>query len=264
MFTSRTKQRVCGSGLLCLVPAATCVAQSDPPVTITYHLTFTEVSAQAPYAPVASPNGLIEPGEGARFEINASMSPPPGTAVTYSPTYVSSAGSGYVGGFWAGVLNLIGDNAAVTAAGIWVLNENTNPPSHLDRLGVLPPFAAGFPSASGAALANGSGITNIQPAQFGPDSSLLNSGNPTPPMWRGLWVPQHYAPRSTVFELSLGTLGYESRFFAVDNSTTFPIAIPANSVYPLPLAVQIVPAPSVGVLLMIGCSRRRRRRSSAQ
>jgi hypothetical protein len=260
VFTSRTIPSACGWGLLCLVPAGTCVAQSDPPVTITYHLTFTEVSAQAPYAPVASPNGLIEPGEGARFEINASMSPPPGTAITYSWTYLAGmAGAGYVGGFWSGDLNLIGEAGTAAAAGTWVINQNTSPSANPNRLGVLPPFAAGFPTASGNVNANGSGLTDIQPAQFGADSGLLNSASPTEPMWRGLWIPASHIPRSATFELSLGSLGLASYFFAVDNSVTLPISLSATSNYPLPLQIQIVPAPGAAVLLLLMCTRRRRR-----
>ena len=255
-----SKQHVDRAGVssVLLASAATCVAQSDPPVTITYHLTFTEVSALAPYAPVASPNGLIEPGEGARFEINASMSPPPGTAITYSPTYVSSAGSGYVGGFWAGDLNLIGEGGTAAAAGTWVVNQNTSPSANPDRLGVLPPFAAGFPTASGNVNANGSGMTDIQPAQFGPDSHLLNSASPTEPMWRGLWIPASHTPRTATFELSLGSLGLASLFFAVDDAVTLPIALAATSIYPVPLQVQIVPAPGAAVLLLLVGMRRRR------
>jgi hypothetical protein len=237
-------------------------AQSNPPVTITYTLAWSEVSATAPYAPVAVPNGTIDPGEGARFTFTAAMSPAPGTSITYPASLLAgSAGAGIVGGFWAGDLNLTGGGGGATAAGSWVVNQNTTPSGNPNRLGVLPPFAAGFPTSSGTANANGSGMTDIQPAQFGADPSTLNSASPTPTMWRGLWIPSSYAQRTVPFALSLGSLGLNSLFFAQDNTVTLPVAIAANSNYGAGVNVPIVPAPSSLALLGLGglvAARRRR------
>jgi hypothetical protein len=237
-------------------------AGSNPPVTVTYTLTWTEVSAVAPYGPVGNPNGQLEPGEGARFAFTANMSPAPGTAITYSTSFLTgSAGAGIVGGFWAGDLNLTGGGGGASAAGTWLVNQNTSPSGNPLRLGVLPPFAAGFPTSSGTANANGSGITDIQPAQFGADSSGLNSANPTPTMWRGLWIPTDYTSRTVPFALSIGSLGLQTLIFAQDNTVTFPVPIPANSNYGNGVNVPIVPAPSSLVLLGLGglvAARRRR------
>jgi hypothetical protein len=263
MSACRRRERVCGSGVLCLLSAATCVAQSNPPVTITYHLTFTEVSAPAPYAPVALPNGLLEPGEGARFEINASISPPPGTYVSYPPPTGGSSGAGHIGGFWSGDLNLTGSAGAGSSAGSWILSANTSPPGDPNRLGVIPPFAAGFPFANGYVNSNGSGVTDIQPAQFGPDSMLLNSANPTPVLWRGIWRPDIWLPRGVLFELSPGTLGIPSSVYAVDFTVTLPISLQASSTYS-GITVQVVPSPAAVVLLLAGCKRRRRPQRSPQ
>jgi hypothetical protein len=235
---------------LALVPAAACCGQSTPPVTITYHLTFTEVSAQAPYAPVASPNGLLEPGEGARFEITASMSPPPGTRVTYDrPWGVGHAGAGYIGGFWSGDVNLTGDGGGAGAAGVWIVNHNSAPPGDPNRLGVLPPFDAGAPLSNGTPISGGASVVDIQPAQFGINIPAVNSASPTPAMWRGVWLPQGHVPRTIPFQLSLGSLGLPPAFFAVDDSISIPMALQAVGAFEQPLELHIVPAPATALVL---------------
>ncbi len=235
-------------------------AQSTPPVTVTYTLAWTEVDAAAPYAPVANPNGILEPGEGARFTFNGEFDVAPGTSIAYPASLnPGSAGAGTLAGFWNGNLNLTGDAGAASAAGSWVVSANTTPPNNANRLGVVPPFAAG--AQNGDPNANGSGLTNISPAQFGADPSGLNSVNPTPTMWRGVWVPTSYDSRTVSFALSLGALGLQTQMFAFDNVSPLPAVFNANSNYGAAVNVPIVPAPSSLALLGLGglvAARRRR------
>jgi hypothetical protein len=225
-------------------PLALAQAQSNPPVTVTYHLSWVEASATAPYAPVANPNGMLEPGEGARFTFYASFDPPPGTPLTYPASLTpGSAGAGLLGGLLTGYVNLTGDQASPSAAGSWILNQNTVPSGNPNRLGVLPPFAAGYPTSSGVPSASGAVLADITPAQFGGDPSSYNSVSPSPPMWRGLWVPASYAPRSASFELGLGSSGQHTHMFVWDNAVTWSY-ITTYSAYSS-VTVPIIPAPPV-------------------
>jgi hypothetical protein len=235
-------------------------ANSTPPVTITYNLAWQEVSAVAPYAPVLNPNGILEPGEGARFNFNGTLNVAPGTAITYSSTLnPGSSGSGFLGGFWGGNLNLTGDGGAASAAGTWVLSANTVPGTNPNRLGTVPPFASG--NLNGSTAAGGARVENISPAQFSPDPSTLNSASPTPTMWRGLWIPTDYASRTVTFQLGAGSLGLPTTLWATDTLSPTPAIFNANSNFGTAVQVPIVPAPSSLALLGLGglvAARRRR------
>jgi hypothetical protein len=243
--------------------AATMVAaqaQTTPAVTVAYTLAWSEVSATAPYAPVLAPDGILQPGEAARFTFSGSMSPS-GTLSFPSSILVGSSGTGTLGGFWNGNLNILGDAGAASAAGSWVLAANPSPPSNPNRIGIVPPFAVG--GGNGTANANGSGATDIQPAQFGGDTSTLNSANPTPTMWRGVWIPNDYTARTAHFDLSNGSLGLGSSVWLFDSNPNFtlPVAARALSSYGNGVNVPIIPAPSSLALLGLGglvAARRRR------
>jgi hypothetical protein len=219
-------------------------AQSNPPVTVTYHLSWTEVSATAPYAPVATPNGLLEPGEGARFAFNASYTPGHGTPLTYPTSLLAgSSGAGTLGGFWSGSLDLTGN----AGPGVWIVNQNTTPSGNPNRLGLIPPFTAGFPTASGTPNSDGSAIQNINPFIFG-DSSFLNSVTPTTTMWRGLWIPTNYQFRTSTFSLGPGSLGLPTQVYAWDQSISFPVVINANAAF-TSVVLPLIPSPPTFALL---------------
>jgi hypothetical protein len=235
-------------------------AQTTPPITVTYHLTWIEASAAAPYAPVPNPNGILEPGEGARFAINASFDPGPGTPVTFPATLnPGSAGSGVIGGVLSGNLDLVGDNGAMSAAGSWVLSANSLPPLNPTRLGTIPPFHTG--SFNGTVNAAGTAVADISPHQFQLEYTAYNSASPTPVMWRGLWLPSSFEPRAVSFHLQLGSLGLATRLFVLDDAP-FPEITPvqAFSAY-TSTSVPIIPAPpSLAAVFLAAIAAARRER----
>jgi hypothetical protein len=229
--------------------------QAQVNATVTYSLTWNEVSAVAPYAPVATPNGQIDPGEGARFAITATISPAPGSPISFSPTLLAgSSGSGFVGGFGLADLSLTA--TGVGSQGTWIVSANSTPSTNPNRLGVLPPFNAGNMNGTPSST----GVANLQPAQFGADVTFFNSASPTPTMWRGLWVPSG-APWQATFTLGDGGLGIGTSIFIRDsNGLQLPIYARANVVYD---SVYIsIPAPAGVPLLGLPFVFRRRRESN--
>ena len=231
-------------------------AQAQVDVTVEYELSWIECNATAPFLPVSTPDGVIGPGEGARFAFHAILQPAPSSAVTFSPALLAgSSGAGFVGGFAWGDLDLLGTPGA---AGFWAVNSGGFPPLNPHRLGLLAPFGAG--GGNGLPDPQGTGLRDIQPAQFGPNYALLNSESPTPLMWRGLWVPASYEARSETFGLSNGSLGLGTSVFLRDaNGMELPVYATANSDYGDPVTVPIVPAPWAVVVLGLGVVGRRRR-----
>jgi hypothetical protein len=112
--------------------------------------------------------------------------------------------------------------------------------------------------------AQGSAIMGITPAQ-GPwgDITAMNTSSPTPAMWRGLWVPVSYTPRTGSFQLELGGLGRPSMVYAIDNAVTLPVPVGAYSSY-TSIMVPIVPAPGAAALLAVSGLFTFRRASAAR
>jgi hypothetical protein len=245
------------NSLPCLLPmllAAAASAQpqvfhSGGPVEISYQLWWTEVSAAAPYAPVANPNGLPDPGEGIHVSIRMDMYPNSNTPVTYpSSLNPGSAGAGTLASFWLGGLDVTVSRNGQPAAGAWVVSANTTPPGHPDRLGTIPPFAAG--QLNGVPSALGDRVANIAPAQFSPEPLYIQPPGPVERIWSGLFVPDTYAGvwEFTLWPASNGM--WPAMVAAVDNLATMPAI--GNAAYSLgtPLVVGI-PAPgAAGVLLL--------------
>jgi hypothetical protein len=249
-----TLWRVAGSAATAVaVTASFALGQAQVDATVTYSLTWNEVSATAPYAPVANPNGTIEPGEGARFAITAAIAPAPGSPITFATTLLTgSSGAGFVGGFGLADLSLAATGFG--SQGTWIVSANTTPSTNPNRLGVLPPFNAGNVNGTPSAT----GVANLQPAQFGADVTLFNSASPTPTMWRGVWVPAAYVAYNATFTLGDGGLGIGTSIFIRDsNGLQLPIYARANAVYD---SVHIViPAPASFALLGLALVRRRKR-----
>jgi hypothetical protein len=196
---------------------------------------------------------------------------PTGSPLTWNPAAtwngqqapIGGSGSGGLGGLLNGDLNV----SASEATGTW--SNNTATFQATVRRAILSPFATG----GGNGLINGNVagtgpaglVTDIQPAQFGPDAAVLDHGNAAV-VWRGLWVPANYSARTVNFNLGLGSLGFLSEVYAIDatyggGGRTTPVDLHVATNFGAGSSVNIVPGPSSLALLGLGglaAGRRRR------
>jgi uncharacterized protein (TIGR03382 family) len=251
-------------------------AQFQTQGTVTYTLS-SQIFGQGPgtpwSAPVAGGNGdsNVDPGEGVLFKVTIAMSIAPGAAttasggtlggaLTWNPAIqAGSSGTGTNAGFWGGDLNLTGDAGAATAAGTWS-DGTTNFALSVRRRLVIATAGAAIGSVNG----NGSGLTDIQPAQFNGDADGINHSNNFV-TFQGLWIPTSFTARTVNFALLAGQLGLPSLVAAADSNYdggyTLPVALTCASAFGAGQAVHVVPGPSSMALLGLGglvAARRRR------
>ncbi|MFN0132059.1 MAG: hypothetical protein ACKVW3_05950 [Phycisphaerales bacterium] len=211
---------------------------------VTSNLRFAEVVAGTS-TPVASPNGLIEPGEGVRLILDVSFSPPVGSSTTY-PT-PPPPGVGTIAGLSEVLFDLLGEPAA---QGTW---SSIFRPLEW-RIG-----GPGVPQAGGTELR----AAAVGQAIFA--GQTANATNPIPAIWQGTWTPASYTTRNVTWR-SAGAL-------AGGNNTTS-LYIQYDIVQGQPqyiskyvpgqfgsVVVPIVPAPGFGAIVLGGgCLALRRRR----
>ncbi|MBL9030393.1 MAG: hypothetical protein JNM80_01625 [Phycisphaerae bacterium] len=212
-----------------------------------YSLTFTEVVAGT-NTPVASPNGLIEPGEGARLSLTIEFSPPVGSTITYTPPPLP--GTGTVAGLASIVVDLLSQPAS---PGTW--NSIGRP-------------AAWTLGDAGSPNINGSEWQDAGAGQFVLPGQTANSTNPVSNIWSGVWSPASYAPRSVTWQSAAGQGSDDHTTILVQHGvgpTGSPLYV-SRAIIPGQFGsviVPIVPAPGVGVVALGGAawlSRRRRGR----
>jgi len=221
-------------------------------------------------APVTGGNGdaVVDPGEGVVFRVTIGMSLTPGGAsgnlgspLTWAPTIqAGSSGTGSLAGFWGGDLNLVGDAGAASAAGSW--SDSTSNYANAVKRRLLIATAGG---GSGIVNGNGSGLTDIQPAQFNADAEGISHSNNFI-TFTALWIPSSYSNRTVSFALGLGSLGLQTLIAAADNNYdngyVSPVALRVTTSYAgTPLTFNVVPSPSSLALLGLGglvAGRRRR------
>ncbi len=140
--------------------------------------------------PVASPNSVLEPGEGARIGINIfatingtnaigqtiaySPPPPPGIATVRGIAYIK--------------YNLNGSNGA---AGSW--NDRA----------ISPVLSAG--AFAGTPMNGGATLDSLGGGQFVAIGQTANATNPIADAFRGVWNPTSYQQRTVNFRASNGT-----------------------------------------------------------
>ncbi|MFN0131184.1 MAG: hypothetical protein ACKVW3_01420 [Phycisphaerales bacterium] len=195
---------------------------------VTYAFSFQEVNAFT-NAPIATPNGLIDIGEGARIILSTSFTPAVGATTTYPAP--PPPGTGTVAGLSTIFFDLFGAN---NAQGTW---------SFMQRAGAWELGGIGTPNASGSA------IQAAQAGQFIPPGQAPNSVNPVTGIWSATWVPDVFSARTVTFSsypaaaagngqhssllVRYGTDGtgnplYVSKFVAADwGRINIPIAVPA-------------------------------------
>jgi hypothetical protein len=214
------------------------IAQGQSPV-VTLTWSFTEVYAGT-NTPVANPNGIIEPGEAARIELNVSYIPVAGTA------FQATGGPATISGFGSVMTDLLGSNMA---QGTWS--------SIQARPGWLlgPP---GWPSPDGSA------VSYITAGQFaGAGTPAPDPLNPIPALWSAVWMPAVYSARTTIFASAAPvpppTSGFISTLFYQIDGTSHYLQINAHTIHGS-VQIPIVPAPGAGVVLGVAAAAVWRRR----
>ncbi|MFN0133393.1 MAG: hypothetical protein ACKVW3_12810 [Phycisphaerales bacterium] len=166
---------------------------------ITYTLTWSEVVAGS-NVPVPMPNGMIEPGEGVRIAIRATITPGIGSTATYFPP--PPPGVGTIAGLGSMNIDLLGTNVN---GGTWsniTRNAAQNP-------GGIPGGGNWMLGSGGSGQANGD-IISLQAGQFILPGMTASATNPVENIWRGTWTPGNYAQRVASFQSDDSGRGYST------------------------------------------------------
>lgn len=221
---------------LCLAQASVSVAQMPE---IIHSLDWREVYAGT-NTPVASPDGVLEPGEAARVILSVSFTAV-GTPVPYQNP--PPGGIGTIAGFGNSVFMLIASNAL---GGIW--SDPVVPPGFQGSL-----FGVGS-NGSATFCAVGQGLPP-------------NATNPLPAVWSAVWTPPNYDPRQASFQIQqrpppVGQTAAHLHVVTGFDPGGNPLFGSADSigVFGGPVVLPIIPAPGSGVLLLglVFASSRRR------
>jgi hypothetical protein len=201
-------------------------------------LQWTEVYAGT-NTPVANPNGILEPGEGALIRLSISFTPV-GTQVQYN---WPGGGVAPVAGFRGGLFYLQGTGGT---HGSWSHHQ----------------FAPGFPSYAGDP-SNGNLSLILISAPFPPAGSLPDPSNPIHNIWERVWTPASYDARAIQFEMRGSTQMEVFVIAGIDPSTGDPIiGVGGGPVTSSVIGISIVPTPAsvLGPGLLLGLVAARRRR----
>jgi MYXO-CTERM domain-containing protein len=234
--------RIVIASMIVLVPCAAAQAQTVPELVAT--LAWTEVYAGT-NTPVANPNGILEPGEGALLRVSVAFTAV-GTAAPFQ--FPAPGGVGEI----AGLNNFLFHLDAPLSGGSW-----THPAS-------VPGFSAqiGIAHPAGLLLARA-----LQP--WPPPGAMPIATNPIEDVWQAVWTPDSYEPR--LVDFSMRTPGSvhgptPPRLFIVygtDPTTGAPLLGYGDTVPTWDaLQVPVVPGPGAALALMgfaaLGGMRRRR------
>lgn len=212
---------------------------------VTYSWRFVEVVAGTNTA-VASPNGMLQPGEAARLTLDASFTPSVGSTVVYNPP--PPPGVGTVVGLSEVFFNLIGD---ATAQGTWSFHQRA------------PGFGIGMP---GDELPGGRGRENASAAQIVINGMSVISSNPVQSIWSMVWTPASYSPRSVSWLSAAGSAAPNTHSSLVIQYGVGSAGEPLYLGKFVPgqfgsVSIPIVPATGLGLILLAaaGATARRRR-----
>lgn len=235
---------------LTLLTLAGLPAAAAAQVSITYSWTWSEVLAHSS-TPVSSPNGLIEPGEGARLSLTTTITPGIGSTVTYTPP--PAPGFGRLAGLGRVHFDLLGSGAL---GGGW---------SSISRTSAGFNWGWGEP---GTGQPSGD-LLSAQAGQYVFQGSVAIPDNPIIGIWRGTWTPADYTPRLAAFQSTAAAAAGPNHSavlieYGEDPSPQGPFYVGSfvpglfGNTGPIP----IVPAPASPVLLCLcGLAAARRRRS---
>jgi len=220
-----------------LLVAAAMAVPAPAQETVTYSLSWIEVFAHTSI-PVSNPNGLVEPGEGARVRLTTLVTPGIGASATYVPP--PGPGTGTIAALAGVVFDLHQSNAL---GGGW---------GHI-RIGV-PNIIIENPGTSNPD-GSYSGAVSVQ--FILPGISPIPT-NPWPDFWQGTWTPSTYSPRETVFTSAGAAVGGNQSWVAIkygeDPNQGGPLHVMRNfdGIFGDSGPIPIVPAPGAGVILGLG------------
>lgn len=214
---------------------------------VTHSLTFVEVISGT-NTPVPSPNGLLEPGESARLVLSISFTPLVGSTVAYPPPPPPGVGT------CAGLYKIFIDLANTpTTPGTWSMRAHA------------PGWGAG--GNLGQSVANGAYLNDIGAGQLVLPGQTANPANPVDSIWRGVWTPASYSPRTVTWNVGQGEPGIEASAIMIQFAVE-PGGAPQYTTLIVPgeygtVAIPIVPAPATAPVLILaaaGFAPRRTRR----
>jgi hypothetical protein len=212
---------------------------------VSYSWSFLEVAAGT-NTPVPTPNGLIEPGEAARFSLTVTVSPPIGSPASYTPP--PPPGTGTIAGLGSVYLDLLGP---ATATGAWSFASRA------------PGWALG---GVGGPSALGNSFMDIQAGQFIVPPASANPQNPVSGIWHAVWTPDSYAPRNVLFHSAIAGRGNQGSSiliqYGTDPMTGTPLYVGKFvASQHSQISIPIVPAPSAApAMLLLAASRVHRHR----
>jgi hypothetical protein len=217
--------------------------------TVTVTLSFSEVDTSG--FPVATPNGNLEPGEGALITMGISFTGQ-NTVGTFQPN-IGTFGSGTIRGFGSGFFDLIGTNSQ----GTWLLDQGQG-------FGVSDDWDITGGQGNGTPDGGGGTLRNLQMGQFTATPGGINSTNPITAIWSGVWIPSSYALRlvsfATTGAVPAGT-SIVSVLFRLNAGTAAGAYVTSGGLVHGSVNIPILPAPSgLALLGLAGLTAGRRRR----
>jgi hypothetical protein len=177
--------------VLTLVAGSTAAAPAQEVFVVNY--SWLEVIAGS-ITPVPAPNGVLEPGEGARIRVGVEARINGTSAVGQTTTFTNPApgGVGTIRGLGSAIYDLIGDNGASTANGTW----GGVPGAFQGPLAAAPFNVA---NTAGTVQLGGTSVNGFGGAQFFAPGQSANPLNSNVQVFRGVWTPASYANRSIHF-----------------------------------------------------------------
>jgi hypothetical protein len=187
---------------------------------------------------IPNPDGILEPGEHAMILIDSVSFTNQGGLAQFSPQ-IGTFTPGTVLGFSLGFLDINGSGGTVGAF-------NTSSPlansTGTSGFGVRGNYRVEGPTVNPAS----DGIINLQFGQFAANPSGINTENPITNMFRMLWTPTSFAPRTIRFDLAGAVVAGNSVaavYLDLDHTVgTSVYVVPANLTLGS-VSIPIAPAP---------------------
>ncbi len=213
--------------LIAIAALALAVQRAAAQTYIHYSLNWSEV-IEGTTTPVGSPNGILEPGESARFKVSIDFTPI-GTLVPYNPPLLAPVAGLYFAPFALG--------ATVSQVGVVWSNFQVN---------------QGFDGDPGGEIPTGAlaGCRVIQP--FPAPGLNPISTDPLLEVWQINWTPPSYDPHWVTYRIGFVSEGNDLFVRTGTNPNTYDI-VSASINLGIPVNVPIAPSPgATGVLLFTG------------
>jgi hypothetical protein len=229
---------------LTLAAAGAAHAQFTPDSRVTFSLSWRESDENG--LPAGNNNGILDRGEHALLRLAVSFTNQ-NTVASFSPP-IATFSSGTIRGFGWGWIDLVG---AGQAQGIWNLDWRRG-------LGLAGPWDTGY---EGTPEAGGAVLRDIRPFQVpgGPNSVI--TANPVLDIWRGVWTPESYLPRTVSFQCAAASV-YASGV-ALRASAVSLVYVSCSSLFDL-TQIPIIPAPASLLCLAPMALASHRRRSTSK